>query len=64
MAKLYEVKISTYTRVLAESEAQAQAYAEYLLGTVDTEQVEAFGEFQSFGFDDVSVIEDTEEDDA
>lgn len=54
----YEVRIVTYTRVVAENEADARKYAEALIATVDTEQVEAFGEFHAFRYDEITVVED------
>ena len=57
---LYEVQITTYTRVECESAEQAEAYAREALGTVEFDVLDAPGEFHSFSVDDISVLADEE----
>jgi len=57
---LYEVQITTYTRVECESAEQAEAFAREALDTAVFDVLDTPGEFHSFSMDDVSVLEDEE----
>jgi hypothetical protein len=57
---VYEVKITTYTRVECETAEQAEAFAREALDSISFEGIESQGEFHSFSIDDSDVIEDTE----
>jgi len=57
---IYEVKITTFTRVACTNEEEAAAFAKEALETISFEGIEAPGELHAFGMEDPDVIEDPE----
>ena len=58
--RLFEVKLTTYTRVVCESAEQAEAFAREALDTAVFDVLDTPGSFHSFSIDDADVIDDTD----